>query len=64
MGLVFPDSLPEFDNPFKLKLVIGDLQGLPEIFYSRHPTAADVRTIIIIIIIIIRHLKLLGMWIL
>ena len=36
------ENLPEFDQPFQLELVVGDLQGLPEIFFTRHPSANDV----------------------
>jgi hypothetical protein len=34
------------EKPFWLKLVIGDLQGLPEVFFTRAPTAKDVKPLL------------------
>ena len=32
----------DFEESFQLKIVLGDLQGLPEIFLNRSPIANDV----------------------
>jgi len=52
------------EGEFILKVVVGDLQGLPEIFLTRAPTADDVIRSTLFFLRIFQTLNYPGLWLL